>query len=194
MTSLNISESTPVSTGRYSIGEKLVGIAFHVSLFNSSAELAANHFKLIELTVTEHHKVPNGHTGEDFTYDGYILAGPEGAVFHNQYPAAYYEQMSDHANRSFTQVSPKTTSADFRHYTLFTGFMENFHKDESNPTLAPELKAKVSAMKEALLAKFHEQFPTYELVRQALVWDDVGGTTESYPDIQEYVIVEKAVV
>lgn len=55
---------------------------------------------LIELKVTEHHRVPNS-WGTKLEHDGFLLKDDKGTVFTNQYPSASYGQTTDTADRRF---------------------------------------------------------------------------------------------
>lgn len=100
---------------RYQIGEKLFVLGFYhdgvkatPSIWNSLGAVMMRpelnwSFKLIELTVTEHHKVPWDQDPEGKKEcDGYVLKDKDGVVYYNQYPTASYGQLSDFANRVFT--------------------------------------------------------------------------------------------
>lgn len=109
-------------TGRYSIGQKLLVIAFRNQIPGKGehptkrtwVKFYAPHWHYTEhgartvdicveeLEVIEHHKVPDGNDPKgEKTCDGYILKDSKGNRFTNQYPYAYYGQMSDAGNRIF---------------------------------------------------------------------------------------------
>lgn len=114
---------------RYQIGEKLFVLGFYhdgtkktPSIWSSLGAVIAQpelswSFKIIELTVTEHHKVPWDQDPEGKKEcDGYILKDKDGVVYDNQYPAASYGQTSDFANRVFTVHLENYTSEGLREY------------------------------------------------------------------------------
>jgi hypothetical protein len=106
---------TTSSTGRFSIGQKLIVVAFRYAeketMFVSVPLLFDNFMPskihLKELTVTEHHKVPDGYDEKetpDCNYDGYVLKDSTGQKWHNQYPLASYGQTTDNANWTFERA------------------------------------------------------------------------------------------
>jgi hypothetical protein len=101
------------STGRYSVGEKIYGISFQYESQSGKnrgyrqpfifGELEKpSQIDIVELTVTEHHKVSSDWDEQDKkNYDGYKLQDDKGQVWHNQYPTASYGQTTDTADRMF---------------------------------------------------------------------------------------------
>lgn len=117
--------TTSKSTGRYSIGEKIIAVAIrtvypgkcgnapkvswalncppHYIAREFGAKVAGMVFK--EFEVVEHHKVHLDYDGDDKaepTCDGYILKDEFGILYTNQFPRASYGQMSDRGNYIFT--------------------------------------------------------------------------------------------
>lgn len=114
-------EIATVNTGRYSIGEEIYGICFQFESRNASTTNpavflmnghAVSAVMFNKFTVTEHHKV-HYHFGDvnDKTCDGYSLVDENGIIYHNQYPSAHYEQMSDTNDRLF-KISTENYSED----------------------------------------------------------------------------------
>lgn len=104
------------NTGRYSVGEKLYGVCFHENgkppmfgggrPFLYGKEDYPTLIDVVELTVTEHHKVawdqdPKG----EKKYDGYLLKDNKGRIWSNQYPRVSYSQVSDAGDREFSLYS-----------------------------------------------------------------------------------------
>ena len=102
---------------RYNVGEKIFAVGFYhdgkkvsPSVWNSIGAVIGQQdldwsVKIIELEVTEHHKVPWNQDPDENAekkYDGFILKSTEGARFVNQWPRASYGQVSDFANRVFS--------------------------------------------------------------------------------------------
>lgn len=98
---------------RYVVGQKLYVIHFAYEgredfgftlpfMFDQTPISKIN---IIELTVTEHHKVKNEYSRDEdeATCDGFILTDKEGNIWHNQYPRASYGQVSDEGDRRFTR-------------------------------------------------------------------------------------------
>jgi hypothetical protein len=104
---------------RYSVGEKLYVIHFS---FEGSKDICfrmpflydmapISKINIIELVVKEHHKVHGEWDDNDSPkiYDGFILEDKDGNIWHNQYPRAYYGQISDEGDREFTRCLPSDT-------------------------------------------------------------------------------------
>lgn len=98
---------------RFSVGEKLYAIHFAYEgkkdfgfgmpyLYDDAPISKIN---IIELTVTEHHKVRGDFDSDQKKpkYDGFILTDKEGNIWHNQYPRASYGQVSDESDRRFVR-------------------------------------------------------------------------------------------
>ncbi len=131
---------TPSTTGRYSVGEKLL-VAAQVSCRPGKGSTPASYmvssspmsfwmyrehgvshrkFVFLELEVVEHHKVYWDYDEDKSKapeYDGYVLKDAAGNVYHNQYPRASYGQVSDRGNRVFHLIpaaeNDRTISAMF---------------------------------------------------------------------------------
>lgn len=122
-----MSQATQVKTGRYSVGQQVVGVsaisafpgrdggaAYKRSLISIPPfwQLQENGIKVTDFifkvfTVTEHHRVPNEYDDKnELTCDGYVLRATDGKEtdrnWHNQYPRASYGQLSDTGNGIFT--------------------------------------------------------------------------------------------
>ncbi len=126
------------STGRYSPGQELYGIAFSYRSKKMSSIGApmlwdeeypsAIHF--IKLKVTEHHRVPNEFDEKQeptLDCDGYKLVDEKGRVFLNQFPRASYGQITDNGDRQFREDWKgdfnerfKTDKEDPSEFTLLT--------------------------------------------------------------------------
>lgn len=121
--------TTKKTTGRYSVGEKLLVVAQVINIpgrngnpaamqtstsmmsYWQKNEYGASHrrFEFLELEVIEHHKVSSEYDEKDLKdCDGYILKSADGRIFHNQYPRASYGQVSDRANYIFTEALPES--------------------------------------------------------------------------------------
>lgn len=105
-------QSVSYSTGRYFPGQVIYGVAFvyaNRELSNTQPPmLYDNEFpqaiRLIKLTVSEHHKVPNYWDEKGvLDCDGYILLDDNGRRFTNQYPRASYGQTTDTGDRLFSE-------------------------------------------------------------------------------------------
>ena len=79
-----------------------------------------------QLSVKEHHKVPNywDSVGAVKENDGYVLNGPDGSVWYNQYPKASYGQLDDSADRLYLRCSDEKVPTLVRS-TSFVHYMEN---------------------------------------------------------------------
>lgn len=131
-----MSQATQVKPGRYSVGQQVVGVAaivaypgFHPAAAHkmnliripSLGLLRKNGIKVTDfvfkvLTVSEHRRVPVVHDKKrKLTCDGYILRAQDDkradGVWHNQYPFASYEQLSDIGDSIFT-FNPKAATSE----------------------------------------------------------------------------------
>ena len=103
---------------RYTIGEVLTTIQFktnnkkegsHFGIYTTGKphmlKVDENvQFEIIQLTVTEHHKVPSEWDTENkLDCDGFKLVDSKNLIWHNQYPRASYGQISDSSDREFNR-------------------------------------------------------------------------------------------
>lgn len=132
-----MSQATQVKTGRYSVGQQVVGVAaiaafpgrdgspaYKRSFINipSLWQLQENGIKVTDflfkvLTVSEHHRVPSEYGDKnELTCDGYILRSTDSngteRTWHNQFPYASYGQLSDAGDAIFTLDSEEATSEE----------------------------------------------------------------------------------
>lgn len=102
------------STGRYFPGQELYGIAFSYQDENMSCtslpllwnDKYPSKIHLVKLTVSQHHKVPDCYDERkppELSCDGYHLVGTNGRTYTNQFPTASYGQLTDTADRIFTE-------------------------------------------------------------------------------------------
>lgn len=75
---------------------------------------------IVKLTVTEHHKVRHEYQGEGEspTLDGYVLTDEAGTIWHNQYPTASYEQLSDEGDNIYRLASEQPNCKEFKDYDV----------------------------------------------------------------------------
>jgi len=165
---------------RYQIGEKLFVLGFYhdgtkktPSIWSSLGAVIAQpelnwSFKIIELTVTEHHKVPWNQDPEGKKEcDGYILKDKDGVVYYNQYPAASYGQLSDFANRVFTVYLENYSAEKLKQhfethkvvrYVLVQEYyeqMKDWDKNGFDPEKSDFVKDMVAKIEHELLDKFN---------------------------------------
>lgn len=100
---------------RYEVNQKIWTIFFHMvgsRMYPLYQNYQPEYFKgeglpeisFVELTVKEHHKVPNEWDESKppkLEYDGFILVGPNDVPYVNQYPRASYGQLDDRADGRF---------------------------------------------------------------------------------------------
>lgn len=185
---------------RYKLGEKLLVLGFYhnsplkaPSVWSTLGSVVAQpelgwQIKIIELTVTEHHKVawdqdPDG----EKKYDGFILTDSKGMVYYNQYPHASYGQTTDLADRVFKVRLEAFSEEDLQlyfkeyqvvRYTRIDEFyepMKNWEKNGFDPTRSEQVKAMVRDIDAELLTQYNAY-----LVAEP-IW-------EKYPDIVRYVV------
>lgn len=182
---------------RYQIGEKILAIGFYhesdkatKTLINSIGYVVASpdlewKFKIIELEVTEHHKVPvSYYENEGNTADGYVLKSGD-LVFHNQYPTASYGQLSDAANRVFSlKFEPGTLKDQVEkhivlRYTLLSEqyeFLRNdIHRDRE-PAVVEQLARLVKEIDQEIAERFKVKMQQHQ-------------PYSDHPDMIDYIVV-----
>lgn len=182
---------------RYNVGETLYTIAFSDQdnktiwggiphLFRVDKDVK---FKIVELLVTEHHKVPDHWTPDgEKNNDGFILVDKDSSQWYNQYPTASYGQLSDSADRMFSKVLP--LGMDSKEFIqcfpietrLLTDFMKSISEGVKQGDDGSELFAARKQLYEDVVKKTKEEFGL--VFKEVPVW-------EKYPDITRFVL-EKA--
>lgn len=73
---------------------------------------------ILELTVTEHHKVRGDYDDETVEpkYDGFVLKDKQGRIWHNQYPLASYGQLSDESDHEYNLAISQMNYDKFETY------------------------------------------------------------------------------
>lgn len=103
---------------RYSIGEVLTTIQFKTRydldtfsfdryefFTDDTKKMYKPQFEIIQLTVTEHHKVSSQwDTENNLDYDGFKLVDSRNLVWHNQFPKASYGQVTDTQDQIFKRI------------------------------------------------------------------------------------------
>lgn len=138
--------TTTQSTGRYSVGQKLIIITYirkdGISplsvlpyLINNSLEKEVAELVLTELTIGTHHKVAWEYDEQkEKKYDGYIAVDKNNNVWHNQYPRAAYEQTSNEGDYAFYKNLDSMNSGEsvedfFKRHGTYDGTLLTHHRD-----------------------------------------------------------------
>jgi hypothetical protein len=131
---------------RYNVGDKLLTIQFKSErneneglcfgpwvsephIFNVTENVQ---FEIVELTVTEHHKVSWEYDTENkLDCDGFKLIDAKNIVWHNQFPKASYGQMTDSQDRIFNrrdELEEEKHNLLFSQYPICTRLVTDFLK------------------------------------------------------------------
>ena len=178
---------------RYSIGEEIIACSFidekcssisqPYMFFSFSEEIVGVRF--IKLKVKEHVKVP-GEFDDEKQYDGFILEGDDGKVYHNQYPYACYGQLDDKRNRVFTLEIPKGKFKEVfenskevpYEYILLNEVYPPIWKavNEDLEKLPSSLKDKLLKLNDMFLKEFEEKFPDLKIEVKNHSFTEKDGT------------------
>lgn len=193
-------QETKPTTGRYSIGETLYGVAFtyedkpfasisHPMIWDNRMPKA---FSFIQLEVKEHYKVawdqdPRG--GKK--YDGYKLSSVDGLPFTNQYPHASYGQVTDTADRVFCQDVPTDqikAALDNEvnqpiEFTLVTDIFASLERGINSDNLLEARRTQLKGLRDRLLQEFEAKFPGKTLSTEP-IWKE-------HPDITRGIVIDK---
>ena len=166
---------------RYTLGQKLYGVHFVTASFVNymlvnqlySEPYLYNEdpvvkITLVELLVTEHHKVPSVFDSDSkLDYDGYLLQDKEGKFWSNQYPRASHGQLTCLGDYRFNRYCPShdaykemVSRDELLECHLLTDFVEKVYRfldNEQNkkgePKLYENLTKLISDIEEELKKK-----------------------------------------
>lgn len=200
--SLKLMRPKEERTGRYSLGQKLIGVSFkYVSELGEMMQANVLPLKynndmptevhFVELTVEAHFKVSDRNDPQDRKdCDGYFLRDDKGVVWKNQYPHATYGQLDDSADRFFTTdeyfKSPFTfTSAHLlsdRMSSICRGIDQLMKQAEKSPNedAKQACLAKVAQLEQLqnlITTEFKKKFPNKEF-SYFPIWADRITTKE----------------
>jgi hypothetical protein len=200
------------STGRYSVGQKIYGVCFHENgkppmfgggrPFLFGKEDYPTLIDIVELTVTEHHKVAWDQDPKDEKkYDGYLLKDNKGQVWCNQYPRASYGQISDAADREFslytTDEKEMEKWLDSDETTMCT-LLVFFYEDLTRGVASHEnLKNREETEKGKNTASFDKKLELMKRLQKDLqdkMKNDFGLVFKSVPFVKEYPDITKSIL
>lgn len=180
---------------RYQVGEELFTVnfqfegrdntwnsRFHVPFLSLpfDAEEKVSGIRFLKLTVKEHHKVPD-HWGDadKLVGDGFILTSENGSIFHNQYPRAFYGQISNEADRRFTRAIPeemdietyrdilaKDSNFIMSSYLLVSFMTEVYNAIDEMEKFHLECASKFCQLRDMITKQFEQDFPDYQMSTQ----------------------------
>lgn len=199
------------ATGRYSVGQEIYGICFkyidkdtNVKIVSSSVSSVTMNdvpedIEFKKFIVTEHHKVGKEYDPTDMTADGYILKDENGLIYHNQYPIATYEQVSDSNDRIFTRSSDGMTQEEIQ--SLVDNEYENPYEYISisvitviekvkNVNKYPTLREKYKKLYEMIITKFTEKYPGKKIEIVPYKFTSENGKFDWYPEIMRACVVD----
>lgn len=207
-------EIKPIS--RYQVGQKLITVCFHfdgkppmlgVTMPYLYDMKAPTKIDLIQLEVIEEHNVPNAHAPKDGNYAvGYVLKDDHGRIWHNQYPLAYYGQVSDEGNRTFSrhaatkeEATEILNSGESHHTYLLSEFFGNLsrgisHFSDNETINAITDEEKRAAFTEKLNALVGLRDTIVKMVKDqfSLVFQEYP-IWEEHPDITAFRLVPESV-
>lgn len=194
-------QETKPSTGRYSIGETLYGVAFTYEGKNFASisppmiwdDQMPKAFHFIQLEVTEHHKVlwDYDEPTAEKKYDGYKLKSSTGLPFTNQFPRASYGQTTDTADRVFCQDVPTDqikAALDNEvnqpiEFILVTDIFSNLERGVNSDKLLEARRTQLKGLRDRLLQEFEAKFPGKTLSTEP-IWKE-------HPDITRGIVIDK---
>lgn len=137
---------------------------------------------LIELTVTEHHKVRWDYDNpeDEAKYDGYLLTDEKGGVWANQYPHASYSQTSTAADQAFNRYFADEESEDAKIVMRMFEQKQDFPRDACDPN-PPELPIIYEGRE--MLSELNELYSGIQKTRENGGDEDADKLNEFYETI-----------